>query len=232
VRLRREPLLDPRLARVPGFAAGSGIGLVYFTGITGVWLVLALFSQDGLGYSPLRSGLAVSPAALGVVASSVIAGRLVFRVGRWLTVAGLVASVVGLVATALVLRHVGGDAAAWATAGPLLVAGVGGGMVSSPNLTLSLQFVPVAMAGAAGGALQTAQRIGAALGVAVLATVYYQALTDGQDYPTAVSRALFCGSGLMLLALLISLAEIARRRRALVSEYTPVSRHDRNLHHV
>jgi Arabinose efflux permease len=232
VRLRHEPLLDPRLAGIPGYAAGSGIGLVYFTGITGVWLVLALFFQDGLGYSPLRSGLAVSPAALGVAASSVIAGRLVFRVGRWLTVVGLVASAVGLVATALVLRHVGGDAAAWATAGPLLVAGIGGGMVTSPNITLTLQFVPVAMAGAAGGALQTAQRIGAGVGVAVLATIYYQVLTGGHDDATAVSRALLCGSGIMLLALLMALAEIARRSPARVKEYAPVARPEHNLHHI
>jgi EmrB/QacA subfamily drug resistance transporter len=232
VRLRREPLLDPRLGGIPGYAAGSGIGLVYFTGITGVWLVLALFFQDGLGYSPLRSGLAVSPAALGVAVSSVIAGRLVLRVGRWLTVAGLAASAAGLVATALVLRHVGADEAAWAAAGPLLVAGIGGGMVTSPNITLTLQFVPVAVAGAAGGALQTAQRIGAAVGVAVLATVYYQGLAAGLDYARAVSRALLCGSGIMFLALLMALAGIARRSPARVNEYPLVAGPERDLHHV
>jgi EmrB/QacA subfamily drug resistance transporter len=213
VRLSREPLLDPRLTEVPGYAAGSGIGLVYFTAITGVWLVLALFFQDGLGYSPLRSGLAVSPAALGMAVSAAIAGRLVFRVGRWLTVVGLVASAVGLLATALVLRHVGGDTAAWAAAGPLLVAGIGGGMVTSPNITLTLQFVPVAMAGAAGGALQTAQRIGGGVGVAVLATIYYRVLSGGHGDAMAVSRALLCASGIMLLALLLALAEIARGKQ-------------------
>lgn len=54
-----------------------------------------------------------------------LAGRLVSRVGRWLTVTGLAA-------TALVLRHVGGDQAAWAAAGPLLLGGLGGGMVTPP----------------------------------------------------------------------------------------------------
>jgi EmrB/QacA subfamily drug resistance transporter len=82
VRRGRQPLLDPRLARTSGYAAGSGIGLVYFMGFTGIWLVFALFFQDGLGYSPLRSGLAVTPFALGAAASAVIAGRLVARVGR------------------------------------------------------------------------------------------------------------------------------------------------------
>jgi EmrB/QacA subfamily drug resistance transporter len=211
VRTGRQPLLDPRLTRISGYATGSGIGLVYFAGFTGIWLVFALFFQDGLGYSPLRSGLAVTPFALGVAVSAVIAGRLVARVGRWLTVAGLATTVTGLVVTALILRHVGGDAAAWATAAPLLVAGLGGGMVTSPNITLSLQYVPVGMAGAAGGALQTAQRIGAAIGTAVLATTFYQALTaTGHDYPAAISDALLCGAGLMLLALLLAIADVLR----------------------
>jgi len=209
----RQPLLDPRLARTPGYGAGLGIGLVYFIGFTGIWLVFALFFQAGLGYSPLRSGLAVTPFALGVALSAVIAGRLVARVGRWLTVFGLAATVVGLVATALVLRHVGGDAAAWAIVGPLLLAGLGGGMVTSPNITLTLESVPVRMAGAAGGALQTAQRIGSAIGTAALAGVFYMVLaaTSG-DYSAAVSDALLCASGVMLLALLLAVAELARRR--------------------
>jgi MFS family permease len=152
----RQPLLDPRLAHISGYAPGLAIGLVYFVGFTGIWLVVALFFQDGLGYSPLRSGLAVTPFALGVAVSAVVAGRLVARVGRWLTVSGLTATVAGLAATALVLRHAQGDQAAWAAAGPLLLAGLGGGMVTSPNVTLTLQSVPVRMAGAAGGALQTA----------------------------------------------------------------------------
>src|SRR5919108_492993 len=91
----RQPLVDPRLARVSGYAAGAGIGLVYFLGYTGIWLVFARFFQSGLGYSPLRSGLAVTPFALGVAISAVIAGRLVARLGRWLTVSGLAGVAVG-----------------------------------------------------------------------------------------------------------------------------------------
>jgi EmrB/QacA subfamily drug resistance transporter len=214
----RAPLLDPQLARIAGFPSGSAIALVYFTGFTGIWVVLALFFQDGLGYSPLRSGLAVTPFALGSAVSAVFAGRAVPRFGRWLNVAGLVAAAIGMAATALVLRRVGGDTAAWAAAGPLLVAGLGSGMVVSPNTTLTLESVPTQMAGAAGGALQTAQRIGGALGTALLATVYYHALTGGgRDYGTAVSTALLCAAGLMLLALLIAVGELITGRRVLSS---------------
>ena len=213
VRRGRQPLLDPRLARTSGYAAGLGIGMVYFIGFTGVWLVFALFFQAGLGYSPLRSGLAVTPFALGGAISAVIAGRLVARLGRWLTVFGLATVAVGLAAAALVLRHVGGDAAAWAIVGPLLVGGLGGGMVTSPNITLTLESVPVRMAGAAGGALQTGQRIGSAIGTAALAGVFYMVLAaTGHDYSAAVSAALLCACGVMLLALLLAVAELARRR--------------------
>jgi MFS family permease len=143
----------------------------------------------------------------------VVAGRLVARVGRWLTVSGLTMTVVGLAAAALVLRHVEGDRAAWAAAGPLLLAGLGGGMVTSPNVTLTLAWVPVRMAGAAAGALQTAQRIGAAIGTALLVSVFYRVLAgSGRAYPVAVSDALLSACGLMLLALLLALAELWHRR--------------------
>jgi len=212
VRRGRQPLLDSQLLHTPGYTAGASIGLVYFIGFTGIFLVLALFLQNGLGYSPLRSGLTVTPFALGAAVSALVAGRLVARVGRWLTVFGLSTAAVGLIVTALVLRHVGTGTSAWATVGPLLLAGLGGGMVTSPNVTLTLESVPVRMAGAAGGALQTAQRIGSAIGSAVLATVFYHVLTaTGGNYTEAVSDTLLFASWFMLLALLMAIAEVVRR---------------------
>jgi MFS family permease len=162
----------------------------------------------------LRSGLAVTPFALAMAASAVIAGRLVPRIGRWLTVFGLTTTIVGLAVVALVVATTTGQATEWMVAGPLFLAGVGGGMVTSPNVTLTLQGVPVSMAGAAGGALQTAQRIGSAIGTAVLATVYYQVLTGtGQNHSAAASDALLAACAFMTLALLLAVVELARRSR-------------------
>ena len=210
----RQPLLPPGLFRIPGFTAGSVIGGVYFIGFTGIWLVLALFLQHGLGYTPLRSGLAVTPFALGMAAAAAIAGRLVPRLGRWLTVIGLATTVIGLVATALLLRHATGTAAAWQIGPSLLLAGFGGGMVTSPNLTLTLEHVPVAMAGAAGGALQTAQRIGAAVGSAVLVTIFYHQLSQvGEAYSVAISHTLLYAAGFMMLALSLAIVDLARQEQ-------------------
>ncbi len=92
----RAPLLDVRLLRqAPGFTTGIALQTVYFAGFSGLWLVLALFFQDGLGYTALESGLAVTPFALGSAVSAVLAGRLVGRWGRRVTVTGLLLVLAG-----------------------------------------------------------------------------------------------------------------------------------------
>lgn len=198
-----QPLLDPRLVTgTRGYAAGAAIGALYFVGFGGVWLVFALFFQNGEGYSPLRSGLAVTPFAIGSAAAAVVAGRLVERLGRLLTVCGLVAVAVGLGAAVLVLRLVPGEQALWFAAPALFVGGVGSGCVISPNVTMTLRDVPVRMAGAAGGALQTAQRLGGAVGTAALPGLFYVVLgADGHDFRSAMAISVGSGIAAVLCAL-------------------------------
>ena len=216
VRCDRAPLLDTRLlSATPGYSAGAALGLVYFVGFSGIWLVFALYFQHGLGSSPLQSGLAVTPFALGSAVAAVLAGRLVHRYDRWLTVVGLVAVAVGLAGTALVLQAAPAGSAGWQVALLLLVAGIGGGAVISPNVTLTLEHVPPRMGGAAAGALQTGQRIGAAIGTSVLAAVFYGVLSPGGLYQNAIAAALLTAVGFVCLALLVAALELrARRRRA------------------
>ncbi|MGH3785068.1 MAG: MFS transporter [Pseudonocardiaceae bacterium] len=216
VRHGRAPLLDTRLlSTTPGYPTGAAVGLVYFVGFSGIWLVFALYFQGGLGYSPLQSGLAVTPFALGAVVSAAVAGRLVNRYGRWLTVLGLGGVVVGLVATAVVL-HVAPPAwAGWVAALPLLVAGIGGGAVISPNVTLTLEAVPPQMGGAAAGALQTGQRIGSAIGTATLAAVFYGVVSRSGHYQDAIAAALLVATAFVCLALLVAVRGLrVQRRRA------------------
>jgi EmrB/QacA subfamily drug resistance transporter len=116
-----EPLLDVRLLRSrPGFASGVALATIYFVGFSGIWLVFALYFQTGLGYTPLQSGLAVTPFALGSAASSVVGGRLVARLGRLLTVVGLSLVVIGLAATGIVLAIGPAHTAGLLVAAPLL----------------------------------------------------------------------------------------------------------------
>ncbi len=214
VRRGRSPLLDTRLfTGTPGYATGAAVGALYFCGFAGIWLVFAMYFQQGLGYSPLQSGLSVTPFALGSAVSAAVAGRLVPRFGRRLTVTGLGMVAVGLLAVALIAELVPPSASGWAFALPLVFAGVGGGMVISPNTTLTLECVPVRLAGVAGGALQTGQRIGTAIGTAVLASVF--GMVIGRGYPLALTVALSCAAVLTCGALALAIAELrARRHRA------------------
>jgi EmrB/QacA subfamily drug resistance transporter len=216
VRNHRPPLLDTRLlSATQGYPAGAALGLVYFVGFSGIWLVFALYFQHGLGFTPLQSGLAVTPFALGSAVSAAVAGRLVTRYGRRLTVAGLVSVAVGLTATAVVLYAAPAGSAGWMAALPLLVGGIGGGAVTSPNVTLTLECVPPEMGGAAAGALQTGQRIGSAIGTATLAAVFYGVLAHRGEhhYHTAIAAALLTATAFVCLALLIAAVELRGRRR-------------------
>jgi EmrB/QacA subfamily drug resistance transporter len=217
----RPPLLDTRLfTDTPGFASGAAVGAIYFCGFAGIWLVFAIFFQQGLGYSPLESGLSVTPFAIGSAVSAAVAGRHVSRWGRKLTVMGLSLVVVGLSVVAAVAAQVPSRYAGAAIALPLLIAGIGGGMVIPSNTTLTLECVPARMAGVAGGALQTGQRIGTAIGTAVLASTFHSVVQSwGGRYPLALSVAMACSIGFTLVALALAIAELrGRRRRAALSE--------------
>ncbi len=196
-----------------GYAIGAGVGTLYFIGFSGVWLVFALFYQRGLHYSPLESGLAVTPFAIGSAGAAVVSGRLVDRFGRLLTVWGLTGVIVGLGTAAVLLRFAPLDVAPWLAAPALFAGGIGGGFVVSPNITMTLRDVPVRMAGAAGGALQTGQRLGAAVGTAALPGLFYLMLGRGDDFQVALFVALCAALGAMLTSLALAAYDWLRDRR-------------------
>ncbi|MGY1841713.1 MULTISPECIES: MFS transporter [unclassified Modestobacter] len=210
-----EPVFDPRLVTATrGYAPGVALGTVYFVGFSGIWLVFALFFQTGLGWTPLQSGLAVTPFAIGSASAAVVAGRLVARYGRALTVFGLSGVALGLTGTAAVLLFAPPGVSGWATAPTLLLAGIGGGFVISPNVTLTLRDVPVRMAGSAGGGLQTFQRFGGAIGTAALPGLFYLVLgSTDQDYQRAVAAALGVAVVGALAALVIGFLDWRHDRR-------------------
>ena len=200
VRMDRPPLLDVSLLRgLPGYANGLLVGTLYFTGFTGIFLVLSVHLQEGEGFSPLHAALLITPFAVGSATTSPLAGRLVGRLGRRITLVALSVMMAGTALAAWLVTSPS-DALWWTLAPALLLAGIGGGGVISPNFTLSLAEVPPAMGGAAGGALQTGQRIGSALGAALLMTVY-QAVSAVSSAPVAARSALLAALAVLAVAL-------------------------------
>ncbi|GAA1448420.1 MFS transporter [Mycobacterium cookii] len=209
VRRERPPLLDVSLLRgLPGYANGLLVGTLYFTGFTGIFLVLSVHLQEGEGFSPLGAALLMTPFAVGAATTSPLAGRLVARIGRRVTLLALGVMMTGTaLAAALVTQPA--DRLWWTLAPAMFLAGIGGGGVISPNFTLTLAEVPPRMGGAAGGALQTGQRIGSALGAALLMTVYL-AVDSVASAPVAARAALL--AALVVLSAALAAAVRSWRR--------------------
>lgn len=216
-----EPMVDLVLLREPGFAYGTALIFCYFVGLTPSWAVLALFVQEGMGYSALVAGALTVPAALAGSVASVVGGRLVSRRGRPLVAWGVVVAVLGQLGSAgLALAAGEGALALWALGGVFLVVGVGQGLVIGPNQSLTLAEVPVANGGAAGGVMQTGQRMGGAMGLAVGTGTLYAVLDSSGDWHRAVFLAFLVSSLATLVALVVAVAD-ARRRGARVGAPAP-----------
>jgi hypothetical protein len=90
----------------------------------------------------------------------------------------------------------------------VLIAGLGGGLVSSPNQTLSLSQVPVERAG---GVLQTGQRIGSAAGIAITGSIFYVALSSTHDLATAFRHGVVAIVCFVVAALVLAIADAVTR---------------------
>jgi EmrB/QacA subfamily drug resistance transporter len=210
-----DPVVNLELFRVRSYALGLLIGLLYFAGFTAIFFIYTMYLQIGLHYSPLLAGLATTPFALGSAAAAVLGGRVVNRFGRPLVAVGLAIVATGLSATVVAVHFVPGHAAPLATAAPLLLAGIGSGLVIAPNQTITLSQVPPRIGGSAGGVVQTGQRIGSATGIAVVGSVFFAQLAGARgDWPRAFRVALMVATALILVALVAAVADVVTGRRS------------------
>ncbi|MEU7314692.1 MFS transporter [Streptomyces sp. NPDC007083] len=210
----REPLVDLRLFRDRSYSLGALLGLVYFAGFTTIFFIFTLFLQNGMGYTALQAGLTLTPFAVGSAISSAIGGRFITRVGRPLIAVGLGLVLTGLAGAALAVHEVQNGGVGWALTGPMLWAGLGSGLVISPNQTLALRSVPVAQGGAAGGVIQTGQRIGSAAGIAAVGAVFFARLAGSRNWATALDYGLLTAVCFVAAALVVAVADVLYGRRA------------------
>ncbi len=218
-RLTREdldPLVDLRLFRRPSYTAGVVLALAYFPAMAGLPLVLALYFQRGLGFSALHSALGVTAFAVGSAVSAQTAGRFVTRIGRPLIVVGTSTFGAGAIAMALAAHTAPDQHAILVLAGPLFVMGLGSGAVITPNQALTLADVDPVAGSTAGGVLQTAQRVGLAIGQAVIGAVFFSAVVGSGPaaYAHALQAAVITALGFVTAATAIGIWEVVRGRRA------------------
>jgi EmrB/QacA subfamily drug resistance transporter len=211
----KEPLVELGLFKLRSYSFGSSLITLYFAGFTPLFFIFTLYLQVGLHFDALKAGVAITPFAVGSALLAALGGKLVHQYGRWLILAGLVAVAAGFALTLLAVHLVPNGNTAWATAGPLLLAGLGNGLVISPNQALTLSQVPVRRAGTAGGLLQTGQRIGAAIGIAAVGSSFFAALaaSKGRDYAGAYERGILVALAFVVAAVIVAVIDVLVDRR-------------------
>jgi EmrB/QacA subfamily drug resistance transporter len=188
-----EPLVPPHLFSHPSFTGGTILALVFFAAFTSIFFTISILWQAGLGHTALESGLVSVPFAVGNIIGASQSDRLAQRLGRTVLVIGNALLSLGLIALFVILLLVPtADLTNWELLGPLLVAGFGAGLFIAPNARFIVATVDRSEAGAASGVIGTMQRIGAAIGIAIIGSVLFGnigEITGPQDLPAAFGQA-------------------------------------------
>jgi EmrB/QacA subfamily drug resistance transporter len=187
----KEPLMPFSIFRIRTVAAANISGLILGTVSFSMFLMLTLYMQQVLGYSPLKTGLAYLAVAGTAIIWSTVAAQLVTRIGvKPVIVAGMAFLTAGLVYFTQV--SVGGSYVGDLLPGFLLIA-VGLGFSFVPISIAALAGVQASEAGLASGLFNTSQQIGGALGIAALSAIATTTTENGVASGTAVPVALTNG---------------------------------------
>lgn len=169
-------LLPMSLLTTRTFVIGSALGTIFFSGIPGFFLILALFLQEGFGFTPLHSGLTTMPFPLGIMTAS-LASRWFGH--RWLRKRLLVGSAL-MAVIMFVLRYIvgglGDSVSSFDLTVPLYLAGLGMGGAIGPIFQLALSGAAPRDAGSASGGMQSFQQLGGAIGVAIVGEIFFLTL--------------------------------------------------------
>jgi EmrB/QacA subfamily drug resistance transporter len=194
-----DPLLKPGLLRQTSFSAGAIFAVAFFGGFTSIFFTLSILWQAGLGHSALMTGVVIAPYSVGTLVAAANSDKLSARLGRMVLVLGCSLLLAGLALVILVIHLTSPAVSGWDLVGPLLLAGVGTGMTIAPNQDFVLATIPRREAGTAAGVLGTSQRVGTAIGIAIIGTVLFGSLKFVPG-PHAVASAFTHSAQLAMLA--------------------------------
>jgi EmrB/QacA subfamily drug resistance transporter len=213
----RDPLMPFSIFRLRTLVGANVAGLILGTVMFSMFLMLTLYMQQVLHYSPLHTGVAYLAVAGTAIVWSAVAAKLVTRLGvKPVLVAGMAFLSAGLAYFTQV--SVGGSYLGDLLPGFLLIA-IGMGFSFVPISIAALAGVQPAEAGLAAGLINTSQQIGGALGIAALSAVATSTTADevagGTAAPFALTdgfqTALTGGAAIALAGVLVALFVVRRR---------------------
>jgi EmrB/QacA subfamily drug resistance transporter len=186
-----EPMIDVRVFRNARFSAASAVLTLTSFALYGSLYLLTQYFQFVLGYSPFEAGLLALPVAVGMMATSPNAPKLVFRWGtKWVVVIGslvIAGSMVLYASNTIMSSFVGGCVVR-------LFFGIGLGLTSAPATESIMGSLPPSRAGVGSAINDTTRQTGGALGIAVIGTLflttYHHYADKAKGLPVASAAAL------------------------------------------
>jgi EmrB/QacA subfamily drug resistance transporter len=165
-----EPILPMSLFGNRNFAVASGVGLIVGLSLFGAVTFLPIYLQVVKGVSPLTSGVLLMPMMLGMLATSVISGRIISRFGRYklFPILGTGTMTFGLGALSLLTI----ESNDWQTAIDALWLGLGMGMVMQVLIIAVQNSVDYTHLGVATSGTMLFRSLGGALGVALFGAIF------------------------------------------------------------
>jgi EmrB/QacA subfamily drug resistance transporter len=218
-RRKVAPLVTTSIFSHRGYSAGLIFAMLFFSGFGGLLLSTTLFLQIGQGFSPIHAALCIVPLSIGLIIGAALSGgALGPKFGRLTLQAGLVVSGIGWLLMLLVV-HGHAELGFLKLAPGLLVAGLGFGLIVAPMFDIILASVTDAETGSASGVLNAGQQLANSIGVAVIGTVFFDAIVGG-DFHLGLSRALWIELGTIGGLLLLSplLPRFAREQPVEIGE--------------
>jgi MFS family permease len=189
-RAGRTPLVEPSIFGHRSYRAGIAFSIVFVGSLGGIVMIFNVFLQNGLGFTPWHSALTTAPWAAGAFVGSAVGGIAMTKLGRRVLHAGLVVEAAGLLAVYAVLRGAGTGVSTMDLLAPMVVGGIGMGMVFVPLFDIVMAGVRPQEMGSASGVLQTVNALGMSLGIAGIGAIFFAlAGGHGRHVPVYLSAA-------------------------------------------
>jgi len=186
----RAPLVEPSVFRRAAYRAGLVFSIVFIGSLGGIVMIFNVFLQNGLGFTPWHSAITTAPWAAGAFVGSAVGGIAMTKLGRKVLHAGLVVEAAGLLAIYAVLRGAGGGVSTVDLLAPMVVGGIGMGMVFVPLFDIVMAGVRPQEMGSASGVLSTVNSLGMSLGIAGVGAIFFAlASGPGRHVATYLSAA-------------------------------------------
>ncbi|HSK50941.1 MAG TPA: MFS transporter [Solirubrobacterales bacterium] len=168
-RRAKAPMLPLELFRVPAFTGTALVAFAQSVALYPLLLFLAIYLQQGLGFSPTETGLRILPLTLVLVVVAPVSGRLT---NRWPLRVPLAAGLV-LIGISLLLMRAVDAGSEWTVLLPgLLVGGLAIGTISPALAAAMVSVLPVERSGLASGINNTFRQLGIAIGIAALGAIF------------------------------------------------------------